>query len=110
MSNFVRIMAGAMGTSIATTLWESRAAMHHAHLSEPLAMGQGPLAASLEAIKATGLSQEQALYQVNRLIDQQAFTRAADDIYLASSGVFLLLIGSVWLTHRPAAQRARTSP
>ena len=64
----------------------------------------------VEAIKATGLSQEQALYQVNRLIDQQAFTRAADDIYLASSGVFLLLIGSVWLTHRPAAQRARTSP
>ena len=110
LSNFVRIMAGAMGTSIATTLWESRAAMHHAHLSEPLAMGRGPLAASLEAIKATGLSQEQALYQVNRLIDQQAFTRAADDIYLASSGVFLLLIGSVWLTHRPAAQRARTSP
>ena len=110
LSNFVRIMAGAMGTSIATTLWESRAAMHHAHLSEPLAMGQGPLAASLEAIKASGLSHEQALYQVNRLIDQQAFTRAADDIYLASSGVFLLLIGSVWLTHRPAAQRARTSP
>ena len=110
LSNFVRIMAGAMGTSIATTLWESRAAMHHAHLSEPLAMGQGPLAASLEAIKASGLSHEQALYQVNRLIDQQAFTRAADDIYLASSGVFLLLIGSVWLTHRPAAQRARASP
>ena len=26
LSNFVRITAGAMGTSIATTLWESRAA------------------------------------------------------------------------------------
>jgi DHA2 family multidrug resistance protein len=30
LSNFVRITAGAMGTSIATTLWESRATMHHA--------------------------------------------------------------------------------
>lgn len=29
--SFVRITAGAMGTSIATTLWESRAAMHHTH-------------------------------------------------------------------------------
>jgi hypothetical protein len=34
LSNFFRIMAGAMGASISTTLWDSRAAMHHAHLAE----------------------------------------------------------------------------
>ena len=31
--------AGAMGTSIATTLWDSRAALHHAHLTENLPWG-----------------------------------------------------------------------
>jgi len=101
LSNFVRITAGAMGTSIATTLWESRAAMHHAHLTEPLVQGQGVFASTLEGLKAAGMSAEQALLQVNRLIDQQAFTRAADDIFLGSSFLFLALIGLIWLTRRP---------
>ncbi len=103
LSNFVRITAGAMGTSIATTLWENRASMHHAHLTEGLVQGQGVFGLTLQGLKAAGLSQEQALAQINRLIDQQAYTRAADDIFLASSFLFLALIGLIWLTQRPAA-------
>lgn len=102
LSNFVRITAGAMGTSISTTLWESRAAMHHAHLTELLVQGQGTFGATLDKLTAAGLSQQQALAQINRLIDQQAFTRAADDIFLGSAYIFLLLIGLIWLTRRPA--------
>ena len=30
LSNFVRIPAGAVGTSIATTMWDNRIAVHHA--------------------------------------------------------------------------------
>ena len=36
VSNFARITAGAVGTSIFTTLWERRAALHHSHLVEAL--------------------------------------------------------------------------
>ena len=103
LSNFVRITAGAMGTSIATTVWDNRAAMHHAHLTEPLMNGQGPLPGVLDSMTAAGMSTEQALIQINRIIDQQAFTRAADDIFLGSAYLFLLLIGLIWLTRRPAA-------
>ncbi len=102
LSNFVRITAGAMGTSIATTLWDNRAAMHHAHLTEGLVQGQGIFGVTQQGLKAAGLSQEQALAQINRLIDQQAYTRAADDIFLASSFLFLSLIVLIWLTKRPA--------
>ena len=102
LSNFTRITAGAMGTSIATTLWEDRAVMHHAHLAEPLVQGQGTFAIALEGMRAAGLSAEQALGQITRMIDQQAYTRAADDIFLASAFLFILLIGAVWLTKRPA--------
>ncbi|MBF5004692.1 DHA2 family efflux MFS transporter permease subunit [Diaphorobacter sp. NR2-3-3-1] len=102
LSNFVRITAGAMGTSIATTLWDNRAAMHHAHLTEGLVQGQGIFGVTLQGLKSAGLSQEQALAQINRLIDQQAYTRAADDIFLASSFLFLSLIALIWLTKRPA--------
>ena len=102
LSNFVRITAGAMGTSIATTLWENRASMHHAHLTELLVQGQGTFALTINQLQAAGMSAEQAYAQINRLIDQQAFTRAADDIFLASSMLFLTLIVLIWFTKRPA--------
>jgi len=101
LSNFVRITAGAMGTSIATTLWESRAAMHHAHLTESLAAGDPRLAGVLSQLGDAGLSAGQSLVQVNRLIDQQAYTRAADDIFLGSAWLFLALIALIWFTRRP---------
>jgi len=105
LSNFTRITAGAMGTSISTTLWDNRAAMHHAHLTETLVQGQGVFALTLQSLQAGGMSQEQALLQINRLIDQQAFTRAADDIFLASAAIFLVLIGAIWLTRRPTPHK-----
>ncbi|MDH0048953.1 DHA2 family efflux MFS transporter permease subunit [Comamonas terrigena] len=101
LSNFVRITAGAMGTSIATTLWDSRATMHHVHLTETLVQGQGTFAITLNQLQAAGMTQEQALAQINRLIDQQAFTLAANDIFWASSMLFLVLIVLIWLTKRP---------
>jgi DHA2 family multidrug resistance protein len=106
LSNFTRITAGAMGTSIATTVWDSRAAMHHAHMTETLIQGQGIFGITMESLKASGLSTEQALAQINRMIDQQAYTRAADDIFLASAFIFIGLIATVWLTKRPKPHAA----
>ena len=110
LSNFTRITAGAMGVSIATTLWEDRAALHHAHLTESLVQGQGVFAQTLNGLTSAGLSMEQALAQVNRLIDQQAYTRAVDDIFLGSAYLFLLLIGVIWFTERPASAAAAGTP
>jgi DHA2 family multidrug resistance protein len=101
LSNFVRITAGAMGTSITTTLWDSRAALHHAHLVERLQTGDPALTEALAGLRNAGLGEGAALAQINRLIDQQAYTRAADDIFLASAWVFIGLIGLIWLTRRP---------
>ncbi len=101
LSTFVRIASGAMGASISTTLWESRAVMHHAHLVEGLQPGSAALAGALAALQGTGLSEAAALAQLTRLIDQQAHTRAADDIFLGSAWLFLALIGLIWLTRRP---------
>jgi DHA2 family multidrug resistance protein len=102
LSNFVRITAGAMGTSVATTAWQDRATLHHAHLVEHLAPGDPVTDEALRALQAGGLGPEQALFQLDRLVSQQAYTRAADDVFLVSAAVFLLLIPLVWLTRRPA--------
>ncbi|MEN9317105.1 MAG: hypothetical protein RIS35_3498 [Pseudomonadota bacterium] len=110
LSNFARISAGAMGTSIATTLWEDRAAMHHAHLTEPLVEGRGAFAQALDTLRAAGLGTDQALLQINRMIDQQAYTLAVDDLFLGSSMLFLVLIGMIWFTRRPPRIGAPAGP
>lgn len=102
LTNFVRITAGAIGTSASTTLWESRAALHHAQLAEAVTPGSASTAAALQGLQAAGLTPEQALAQVNRLVDQQAFMLAANDIFWLSAVLFLALIPLVWLTHPKA--------
>jgi MFS transporter, DHA2 family, multidrug resistance protein len=98
LTNFVRITAGAIGTSVSTTLWESRAALHHAQLAEAVNTGSVAAQQALAGLRAGGLSADQALAQLNRLVDQQAFMLAANDIFFASALLFLCLIPLVWLT------------
>ncbi|MCG2577384.1 DHA2 family efflux MFS transporter permease subunit [Dechloromonas sp. XY25] len=105
LSNFARITAGAFGTSIATTLWEDRAALHHAQLSEAIATGSTATSQALANFTAAGLTQEQGIAQLNRLVDQQAFMLGADDVFYASALLFVLLVGVVWLA-RPARNGA----
>jgi MFS transporter, DHA2 family, multidrug resistance protein len=39
------------------------------------------------------------LGQINRIVDQQAFMLAANDIFYVSAILFLALIPLVWLSH-----------
>ena len=96
LSNFVRITAGAIGTSISTTLWDDRAALHHAHLVEAASLPGAPAQAALEQMVAGGMTRDQALTSLQRLIDQQAYMLGANDIFFASALIFVALIVLVW--------------
>jgi len=106
LSNFARITAGAFGTSISTTLWDNRATLHHAHFVEGLSAGEPNLGDALGRLADAGLGPDQALAQLNRLVDQQAFTRAADDIFLGSAVLFVSLIALLWFTRPQRGQAA----
>jgi DHA2 family multidrug resistance protein len=97
LSNFARITAGAFGTSIATTEWQNRAAMHHAHLSEAVNTGSAATNSVMSGLTSAGLSAEQALASINRLVDQQAYMLAVSDVFYASALIFLVLIPVVFL-------------
>ncbi len=101
LSNFLRITAGAMGTSIATTVWENRAALHHAQLVENVTTGNAAANSAIAGLSASGFSTEQVLGQLNRLVDQQAFMLASNDLFYGSAFLFVLLIPLVWLA-KPA--------
>ncbi|MDP1969258.1 MAG: DHA2 family efflux MFS transporter permease subunit [Burkholderiaceae bacterium] len=111
LTNFARITAGALGASVSTTLWESRAALHHAQLSESIHQGSLATQATLGGLQAGGLSAEQSLALINHMIDQQAFMMAANDIFLMSSVGFVGLIPLLWLTRprRGAASAAEAA-
>ena len=98
LSNFVRITAGAFGTSLFTTLWDDRAAMHHAHLAESVNLGNNAATSAMAQLAAAGPTPEQASATINRLLDQQAFTMAVTDVFYLSAVLFIALIGLVWMT------------
>ena len=97
LSNFTRITAGAVGASVATTLWESRQSLHHAQLAEAFNPARPGATAVLSQLQAQGLGSDQALAVVNRLIDQQAAMLGANDVFRISAILFLLLIPVIWL-------------
>ncbi len=109
LSSFARIVGGSFGTSIAITVWQDRAAMHHAQLSELVNRGNAAANAALSNLSAAGVTKEQALLQINRMVDQQSFMLAANDVFYVSSFVFILLIPLLWLSH-PLKSAGQASP
>ena len=97
LSSFARMVGGSFGTSIAITVWQDRAAMHHAQLSELVNRGSIATNSALAGFNAAGMSVEQGLATINRMVDQQAFMLAANDVFYGSALIFLALIPIIWL-------------
>jgi len=102
LSNFVRLLFGAFGTSITTTLWENRAALHHAQLTEAARPGEPAFDAIMGGLQRQGLGHEQSAAVINNMINEQAFTMSATDVFYASAILFLLLIALIWVA-RPTS-------
>jgi MFS transporter, DHA2 family, multidrug resistance protein len=98
LSNFIRIMAGAMGASISTTLWDSRAAMHHAHLAEHITAYDANTRQALHGLSALGLTPQQALGAIEYQLNRQAFMLSAIDLFWVAGILFLMLTVVIWIS------------
>ncbi|MEN9314907.1 MAG: hypothetical protein RIS35_1300 [Pseudomonadota bacterium] len=113
LNNFVRISAGAFGTSIATTMWSSRSQQHRTHLVEDASRTgwsfDGPF---WEPLRAAGASVEQMRALLERMIEQQALTLGVNDIFLAAAVLYLVLILPVALAApvRPRLRAVTSTP
>ncbi|MGE8588738.1 MAG: MFS transporter, partial [Alcaligenes sp.] len=88
------------------TLWENRATMHHSQLTEAAKPGQQAFDHTMNALQnGLGMSHQQALSMVDGLINTQAFTMSAVDVFYASAIIFLMLTGLVWFA-RPRSSKA----
>jgi len=100
LSNFARITAGAIGTSLFTTVWENRAALHHSELAEGINSANSAATTALNQLGASGYDSAQSMATINRMIDQQAYTLAVNDLFFLSSVVFVALLALVWAAQR----------
>lgn len=105
LSNFVRTLAGGIGTSIITTMWDRHTGLHHQFLTEAITPYNDNAQQWLATVKAVGLNQEQAYTLLNRTISQQSSIIGSNEVFYISGLVFLLLLGLVWLAKPPFGHR-----
>ncbi|MCY1528050.1 Multidrug export protein EmrB [compost metagenome] len=80
--------------------------MHHAQLTEAAKPGQQAFDHTLNTLQnGVGMTHQQALSTVDAMINGQAFTMSALDVFYASAIIFLALTGLVWFA-RPRSAKA----
>ena len=103
LQNFLRYMGGAVGASLAVTLWDDRAKLHRAQLAEHLVRGAPDTEAALGALRAQGFTADQSLAQLDHALDAQARMLSTIDLFWLSGVLFLALAVLVWLANPPRA-------
>ena len=98
LMSFVRTLSGAVGTAIATTVWEDAARGTRSELVS----GLNDPGAALAAMQARGLTLEQARGALDRLVEVQASTLAVLHVFMAAAVIFILAAVLVWLAPKPA--------
>ena len=96
--NFMRMLGAGFGASLGISLWDRREALHDARLSEVVSVGHSQFA----ALQSIGANTAQGLAEIASSIKQQAFMQATDDFAWLTGGIYLVLIGVIWLARRKA--------
>lgn len=101
ISNFVRILAGGIGTSMVNVLWDKREALHHTQLVENIHPYNSALHESVQGMNHLGMSGVQPLGALEQTIGQQSHIMGANDLFWLYGMIFLVLIVLVWFAKPP---------
>ncbi|MBK5143362.1 multidrug efflux MFS transporter permease subunit EmrB [Budviciaceae bacterium BWR-B9] len=101
LSNFLRTLAGSVGTSITTTSWTQREALHHTRLTEAINPYNPLSQQTYESMGKMGMSPEQISAYLNNQITNQGLIISANEIFWLFGGIFLLLLVFVWFAKPP---------
>jgi DHA2 family multidrug resistance protein len=99
LSNFARIFAGAVGTSLLSTGWNNRTILHHERLIEQTSVNNPTFTGAMAALQDTlGASAEKARAFFEYSLNTQAAMLGLNDIFWLSAVIFILIIPLIWLT------------
>ncbi|MFL9895410.1 DHA2 family efflux MFS transporter permease subunit [Paraburkholderia sp. RL17-381-BIF-C] len=99
LSNFARVFAGAVGTSLFSTGWNDRTILHHARLAEQSSVNNPTFVGELDSLHGMlGGSTQQALAAFENSLNGQAAMLGLNDIFWLSAVIFIAIIPLIWLT------------
>jgi DHA2 family multidrug resistance protein len=100
--NFLRIVAGGFATSIFTTFWDRREALHQSRLTELVTPYDPAYVQSLSQLHALGLNDQAAAGFMTRWVIGQGYLLSSLDLFYLSGWLALILIPLCWMVPRPA--------
>jgi DHA2 family multidrug resistance protein len=106
LTSFIRILGGGFGASLAVTVWDQRTEYHHSYLVESISPFNQVWTEAYAGMAGQGLSLETALGVMERTIIRQSAMLAANDIFLASSAMFIVLAAFILLARPPVEKKA----
>ncbi len=98
LMNFLRTMAGAIGASIAVTIWDDHTKVARSEMVSNLHVTEVQ-----NILVNNGMSSEAALGYISSLVDKEALTLSANHVFLVLAGIFIFAALIIWLCPRPKA-------
>ena len=103
--NFLRTLAGSIGTSLTTFIWYNREAVHHTQLTEVINPYNPISQQFFQTMGSFGLSEEQTASYLARQITAQGFIIGANEIFLVSAITFISLVILIWFAKPPFSSK-----
>ena len=103
LSNFLRITAGSFATSLTTTFWDRREALHQARLADTISVYAPAYQHSLAQLNQSGMSDQSAAGAMTQGLVGQSYLLSSLDLFYLSAWLCVALIPLCFLVRRPAA-------
>lgn len=96
LMNFLRTMAGAIGASIAVTIWDD-----HTKIARAEMVGSLHTNDTQATLMQQGMSAEGAMGYISSLVDKEALTLSANHVFLLLAMVFIFAAIMIWFSPKP---------
>jgi DHA2 family multidrug resistance protein len=107
LATFLRTLGGSFAASLTTFMWNHRAIVHHAQLTEHITPYDPTTQAAISTLG--GGDTQTAGAMINQMITQQGFQIAFNEVFHVLGWIFMGLILVVWLAKPPFSPKAGSS-
>jgi DHA2 family multidrug resistance protein len=101
LSNFLRITAAGFATSLTTTFWDRRAALHQTRLADSLNVFAPAYQQSMAQLHQFGLSDQRAAGAITQSLIGQSYLLSSLDLFYVSAWLCVALIPLCFMVRRP---------
>ena len=103
LSNFLRITAASFATSLTTTFWDRREALHQTRLADTISVYAPAYQHSLAQMHQFGMNDQRAAGAMTQALVGQSYLLSSLDLFYLSGWLCVALIPLCFLVRRPAA-------